>query len=215
MVKEYEKIKNYLQNYITTSDNYEQLLLDLHGISPFYLEVIDLLKKNKIENEYVFFGKILVTITKFNQLKIGDIVDIKNYFLAIKTQEDLDYFKNNILINSPNENILENILRQSNAKFLTFFPDTTPIFEKKHFELIFNNYDPEECLSIILILENLIKPLFSSRDRSSEVFKKIKNVADLLNEVTGITHNKKNDLKNKSKGSSKCTTNLNFLGLKS
>lgn len=222
MKDKYNKIKKYLEDYNMGSNDNKEYLLDLHGISPFYIQVKKLLKENNLEEKYEFFGKILVNTDEFTKdIKVGSFIKNKVNFSPIKSKEDLDYFINNILnnscINQSDDILLQNLLEKFNQNFSNFFKEEKPPFLREHLTLIFNPYNPEECLDIILNLEGLIEPFFYNRDKENQIFKGIKSVANLLNKITGINHNKKDNLKketNKKESNKNWKKNINFLGLK-
>lgn len=221
MKDKYNKIKKYLEDYTIGSNDNKECLLDLHGISPFHIQVKKLLKENNLEEKYEFFGKILVNIDEFTKdTKVGSFIKTKVNFFPIKSKDDLDYFINNILnnscINQSDDILLKNLLEKFNQNFSDFFKEKSP-FLKEHLTLIFNPYNREECLRIISNLEDLIKPCFANRDKENQKFKGIDNVAKLLKEITGITHNKKSELKkepNQKESNNKWKKNIDFLGLK-
>lgn len=222
MKDKYNKIKKYLEDYNMGSNDNKEYLLDLHGISPFYIQVKKLLKENNLEEKYEFFGKILVNTDEFTKdIKVGSFIKNKVNFSPIKSEEDLDYFIKNILKNSysnqSDDIFLQNLLEKFNKNFSNFFKEEKPPFLREHLTLIFNPYNREECLDIILNLENLIKIFFANRDKENQNFKGIDNVAKLLKEITGITHNKKSELKkehNQKESNNKWKKNIDFLGLK-
>lgn len=222
MKDKYNKIKKYLEDYNMGSNDNKEYLLDLHGISPFYIQVKKLLKENNLEEKYEFFGKILVNTDEFTKdIKVGSFIKNKVNFSPIKSKEDLDYFINNILnnscINQSDDILLQNLLEKFNQNFSNFFKEEKPPFLREHLTLIFNPYNCEECLRIISNLEDLIKPCFANRDKENQNFKGIDNVAKLLKEITGITHNKKSELKkevNQKESNNKWKKNIDFLGLK-
>lgn len=222
MEDKYNKIKKYLGDYTIGSDDNKKYLLDLYGISPFYIEVKKLLKENNLEEKYEFFGKILVHTDQFSKnIKVGSFIKDKINFFPIKSEEDLNYFINNILnnscINQSDDTLLQDILDKFNKKFFYFFKEKKPLFLREHLILIFNDYNREECLGIISNLEDLIKPFFTDRDKEDEKFKGIGSVAKLLDKITGITHNKKSELKkdpNQKESNNKWKKNIDFLGLR-
>lgn len=221
MKDKYNKIKKYLEDYNIGSNDNKKYLLDLHGISPFYIQVKKLLQENNLEEKYEFLGKILVNTDEFTKdIKVGNFIKNKVDFFPIKSEEDLDYFINNILKNSyinQSDNIfLQNLLKKFNQNFSNFFKEEKPPFLNEHLTLIFNPYNSQECLNMISNLEDLIKPFFANRDKENHNFKSIDNVAKLLKEITGITHNKKNELKKElnQKENNKWKKNIDFLGFK-
>lgn len=222
MKDKYNKIKKYLEDYNMGSNDNKEYLLDLHGISPFYIQVKKLLKENNLEEKYEFFGKILVNTDEFTKdIKVGSFIKKKINFFPIKSKDDLDYFINNILnnscINESDDILLQNLLEKFNQNFSNFFEKEKPPFLREHLTLIFNPYNPQECLDIILNLESLIRPFFDNRDKENPSLKDIGPVASLLKKITGINHNKKGTLEkeiNKKEINKKWKKNIDFLGLK-
>ncbi|WP_298065287.1 hypothetical protein [uncultured Cetobacterium sp.] len=222
MKDKYNKIKKYLEDYNMGSNDNKEYLLDLHGISSFYIQVKKLLKENNLEEKYEFFGKILVNIDEFTKdTKVGSFIKNKINFFPIKSKDDLDYFINNILnnscINESDDILLQNLLEKFNQNFSNFFEKEKPPFLREHLTLIFNPYNPQECFDIILKLESLIKPFFDNRDKENQIFKDIGTVANLLNKITGIDHNKKGKFEketNKKEINKKWKKNIDSLGLK-
>jgi len=93
---EYKKYENYLGNYSNTVEKYNVFLNDMRGISPYRNKVYKKLKENNLEEEYEFFGKILVKLsdTSINKNinKVGQLVDNPESFMPIKTEGLASFF---------------------------------------------------------------------------------------------------------------------------
>lgn len=220
---EYEKIQKYLKNYGNTVKEYNDFFNDMYGISIYQNKVHKKLKEISQEEEYEFFGKILVKLSETslskNSNKIGRLVDNLENFMPIKTEEDYEKFEQ--MINKyyiDNKTKEKEIIREFNDKTKKIFSIKEDILKLEDVKELFDRYNPEVAIEIIETLEMKLNDLFS--DRNEELKKAYKSKADLLAKEYGIKKNKKGDIK-KDKNSGigrrqigKCKTNIEKIGLK-
>lgn len=203
-LNEYEKIKSYLIEYKNTDPQYSANLDNLHGISPFDSEVKNLLKDLKEEEDYIFFGKILIKISclglekrgnKDNKIKVSDIINNSDYFIPIISEKEYEEFVKiksikMVKISAP-KFTLEDICEKINIDLRKASSYEGGDVDKEDILNILAPYSPQESLDIILNLEKKIKPFFSKRN---EEYCKCQNNAMFINEILGISKDLKGKL---------------------
>lgn len=220
---EYEKIQKYLKNYGNTVKEYNDFFNDMYGISIYQNKVHKKLKEISQEEEYEFFGKILVKLSETslskNSNKIGNLVDNPENFMPIKTEEDYEKFEQ--MINKyyiDNKTPKKEIIKEFNDKTKKIFSIKEDILKLEDVKELFDTYNPEVAIKIIATLEMKLNDPFSNRNE--ELKKKYKSKADLLAKEYGIKKNKKGDIKKDKnsgvgrRGREECKTNLEKIGLK-
>lgn len=213
--KEYTKIQNYLKKHHAIEKKYNNYLDDMYGISIYRNQVYKILKDLKIEEDYDFFGKILVklSVTSISgkNNKIGDLVDNIENFMPIKTEEDFIQFQNLVNKNNPSKENEEDIINRLNNKTKTIMGIKENIFKIKDIEGLLEEYNSEVSLDIIKKLETKLTQPFTNR--SKELKDKYKNKALLLQDICGISKNMKGSIKNKET-SRQWETNKQRIGFK-
>lgn len=212
--EEYEKINKYLKKYKDIDSKYDKYLEDLCGISLFYTEVKILLKQLRKEEEYEFFGKILINTT-YTKDKISELIADKKYFIPITSEEEYKEFEKE-MSKSENENSiidLDECVNKINGVIKENFDIEEDIIVIEDLNGLESPYNPSISLRIIKTLEDKIKPIFEKRDKD----KKIENIATFLDKKIGISKNLKGTLSkeiDKKSTNKKYKTNLKRIGLK-